>query len=76
MTIRVGFDLDQGMSYEQVNQWNYDNRLSRAFLDNELDPFLEADAEFSGGVSYENLLLAFDDFEDSLDSFKDFIGWE
>ncbi|MGH6718395.1 MAG: YbjN domain-containing protein, partial [Alphaproteobacteria bacterium] len=65
-----------GMSFEQINQWNYDNRLSRAFLDNEMDPFLESDAVFTGGVSYENLMAAFDDFEDSLGRFKTFIDWE
>ena len=75
LTLRVGFDLDQGMSYEQINQWNYDNRLSRAFLDKDMDPFLEADMTFTGGVGHENLMTTFADFEDSLGRFKTFVGW-
>jgi hypothetical protein len=75
LTLRTGFNLEPGMTYERINQWNYDNRLSRAFLDNEMDPYIEGDITFVGGISHENLLAGVSGFESQLAAFKDFIGW-
>jgi len=42
-------------SYQDVNEWNKNRRLSRAYIDNEGDPVLEADLLASGGVSMSRL---------------------
>ncbi|MSP81897.1 MAG: YbjN domain-containing protein [Alphaproteobacteria bacterium] len=76
LTMRTGFNLQAGMSYEQINQWNYDNRLSRAFLDNERDPYIEGDITLTGGLARDDLVAGFSGFESQLADFKDFIGWD
>jgi hypothetical protein len=75
LTLRQGFNLDPGMSYEHINQWNYDNRMSRAFLDEERDPFIEGDILMEGGISQDNLMASIAAFEEQLARFKTFIGW-
>ena len=42
-------------NYQDVNEWNKNRRLSRAYIDNDGDPVLEADLLASGGVSMSRL---------------------
>jgi hypothetical protein len=43
------------VSYETINAWNRDIRLSRAYLDRDQDPILEADLLSNGGISSKNI---------------------
>lgn len=43
------------VSYETINAWNRDIRLSRAYLDRDQDPILEADLLSNGGISNKNI---------------------
>jgi len=43
------------VNYAHVNQWNQEKRLSRAYIDSEGDPVLEADLLSNGGISRENI---------------------
>jgi hypothetical protein len=43
------------ISYETINAWNRDTRLSRAYLDRDQDPILEADLLSNGGISSKNI---------------------
>lgn len=57
-------------SLQRLNLWNMEHRFTRAYLDDELDPCLEADLDFEGGVSvgaikqfirlFEEAIAAFD----------------
>ena len=38
-------------SLRKINQWNKEKRFSRAYLDDDGDPCIEADLEFDGGVT-------------------------
>jgi hypothetical protein len=42
-------------SYQTMNTWNRDTRLSRAYLDRDQDPVLEADLLADGGISPKNI---------------------
>ena len=48
---RSGYDLDDGMSWDEMNDWNTALRYGKAWLDEEGDPFIELDLDLSGGSS-------------------------
>jgi len=58
---------------EDMNTWNRDKRLSKAYLDNDGDPVLEADLLSDGGLSKENFTEFFDVFQKSVNSFRVFL---
>ncbi|PPK50026.1 YbjN domain-containing protein [Marinobacter persicus] len=43
------------LSYEDMNEWNRTKRLSRAYLDADNDPVLEADLLSNGGLTKKNV---------------------
>lgn len=43
----------EGCTFEIVNEWNQTKRLSRAYLDEEGDPILEADLLANAGINKE-----------------------
>jgi hypothetical protein len=45
----AGFRAD--CSIKRVNEWNRTKRFSRAYIDDEGDPCIEADLDFDGGVT-------------------------
>lgn len=69
------YDLPQGMSLDRVNEWNRDYRFGKAYLDEEMDPFIEMDVNLDFGVSPENLLDTLDWWTVVMHGFEDFIGW-
>ena len=62
-----------GITYERINEWNRTKRLSRAYLDSDNDPILEADLLANGGLTTENVTEFFRIFMLSVDSFRSFI---
>jgi hypothetical protein len=48
----VGF-LDTPLSFEKANDWNRRRRFARAYQDEDGDAVLEADLDFTGGVTEE-----------------------
>ena len=60
------------LSYEDINQWNLRQRLSRAYLDAEHDPVLEADLLASGGLAPKQAAEFFRVFCGSTSSFHEF----
>jgi len=73
---RSGYDLDNSLSALKINEWNREKRFTKAYIDDEGDPFMEMDVNLDfDGVGTEN-------FEDTLDwwrllveEFEDFIEW-
>jgi hypothetical protein len=70
-----GFDMDKGSDLERINVWNRDKRYGKAYLDGEMDPFLEMDVNMSGGLpmatAKENMAL----WTAVLDEFQEHIDW-
>ena len=50
----VGFGGRQ-VSTEKVNEWNTRHRFARAYRDKDGEPVLEADIDFTGGVTEANI---------------------
>jgi hypothetical protein len=69
------FDLTKGIDLERINDWNRDKRYGKAYLDGEMDPFLEMDVNMTGGLppatAIENLAL----WTAVLAEFQDHIDW-
>ena len=61
------------ISYEDINTWNRNKRLSRAFLDDDKDPVLESDLMANAGMSPKHVTEFFRVFTDSTNAFRNFI---
>ncbi len=57
------------VSISRINDWNRTKRFSRAYLDKDGDPVLEADLDFEGGVTNESVARFVALFVQSLESF-------
>ncbi|GEO82657.1 YbjN domain-containing protein [Pararhodospirillum oryzae] len=55
---------------EKVNTWNKTRRYSRAYLDDDGDPVLEAEQDLAGGVTTARLVDFFQTFVQSLSTFS------
>ncbi|WP_409613853.1 YbjN domain-containing protein [Phenylobacterium sp.] len=71
----AAFDLDKGMTLEQINGWNRGKRFGRAYLDDEMDPFLEMDVDFEHGATAEAVVNALDTWVAVLPVFKEYVGF-
>lgn len=61
------------LSYQDINDWNRTMRLSRAYLDSDQDPTLEADLLANGGLTNKNVTEFFRVFLGSVKVFKEFV---
>jgi hypothetical protein len=61
------------VSYTDMNEWNRDHRLSRAYIDSDGDPVLEADLLSNGGLTIRNVTEMFRVFLQSVDSYHSFL---
>lgn len=57
------------VSISRINDWNRTKRFSRAYLDKDGDPVLEADLDFEGGVTTESVARFVALFVQSLETF-------
>lgn len=75
MQFNAGFDLTNGSTAGSMNDWNAGKRYTRAWIDDENDPWLAYDANLSPGGTYE----AIDDdlavWIMQLADFKKHINW-
>ncbi|MEN7343328.1 MAG: YbjN domain-containing protein [Pseudomonadota bacterium] len=65
----TGFDL----THRDINEWNRQQRLSRAYLDHENDPVLESDLLADAGYNAEHLARFVRIFLDSADVYREFL---
>ena len=71
-----GFDMENGSTLELMNEWNANKRFSKAYLDEEKDPYLELDLNLDfGGVSEESFRDTVETWEQLVAQFKDHIDW-
>ncbi len=61
------------ISPEAVNEWNRTKRLSRAYIDDENDPVLEADLLANGGLTPRHVTEFVRIFKDSVEVFRAFL---
>ena len=61
------------LDYRDMNTWNREHRLSRAYLDDEMDPVLEADLLANAGLSRRHVTEFFGVFRQSADAFRKFV---
>jgi hypothetical protein len=47
------FNLEDGTTYERVNDWNRSRRYGQAWVDEEMDPFVDMNVELERGASTE-----------------------
>lgn len=72
----AGFDLvSTGLSCTTINRWNREYRQSRAYLDSEGDPFLEADLSLRGGVAEDAIKMWLILYLTSVETFIEYIEW-
>ncbi|AFV77230.1 hypothetical protein Theos_2239 (plasmid) [Thermus oshimai JL-2] len=76
LMLTASFGMKEKPSLERINAWNRERRFSRAYLDEEGDPVLEADLDLEGGVADRAILAFIDLFEENLRAFASWIGWE
>ena len=60
----------------RINDWNASKRDTRAYLDKDGDPVLEADLDLEGGVSYGALAEFFKTWVQSVKLFTQHIGFQ
>ncbi|TPE45686.1 YbjN domain-containing protein [Maribrevibacterium harenarium] len=61
------------MTYKGINQWNRGYRFSRAYLDDDKDPILEADLLTNAGLNKRDVAEFFSVFVTSIKGFKMFL---
>lgn len=74
ITFSAGFDLDKGLSYSRINEWNSEKRFGRAYLDDEMDPYVQMDVDFERGATNEAISNVVDTWAAVLPVFKSFIN--
>ena len=71
----LGF-LDIKPSLEAINEWNYNKRFSRAYLDTDLDACVEMDLDLVKGVTAEYLDAQFELWSLVADQFSTHVGYK
>lgn len=72
----AGFDMDQPLSAERVNDWNRGTRFGKVYLDDESDPFVVMDVELGpDGIGRKNFDSVLDTWRVVLSDFRSFINW-
>ena len=61
------------LSYEDMNTWNRTKRLSRAYLDTDMDPILESDLLANAGLTAKQITEFFRVFQFSVGNFRMFL---
>ena len=72
----AGFDLDQKLSMEKVNDWNSGKRFVDCFIDEEGDPWFTYDINLSPGGTREALDDNFGVWLMFLPDMKEMAGWK
>jgi len=69
----TGIDLPDGLTLETINDWNRKNRFGRAYLDEEMDPYLQMDMDLEHGATTEAVGANLDTWAVVLPAFKAYI---
>jgi hypothetical protein len=70
----AGFDLPNGATLQAVNDWNRNQLVGQAYLDDQNDPYLNYFVTTTGGLTQENFADAVDWWRVALGEFKTALG--
>ncbi len=71
----AGYDLDKGTSLSKVNMWNREYRFGRAWLDDDMDPYLQYDVDFEIGATTEAISNVIARWETLVPDFKKYVDF-
>lgn len=71
----AGFDLKEGLKLEKVNEWNRKNRYLKAYLDDDMDPYVQYDINVNAGRTFAGLDDDFGVWTGMISDFTTFIDW-
>lgn len=72
---RSGYDLADGMTLEDVNEWNTAMRYGKVWLDEVDDPYLELDLDLSQGSTDGQVRRYAEAWGALMKHFQDYIGY-
>ena len=72
----AGFDMSEPTAMDVVNEWNETRVYSRAFLDDEGDPFVQLPVPVARALSQDDIRRLVDVWESELTRFTDAIGFD
>ena len=72
----AGFDLPNGSTPQVINDWNTNNLVGQAYLDNEQDPFLNYFVTTTGGLTQENFADVVDWWKVAMGNFETAVGFQ
>ena len=76
ITISSGFDLEEGTTLAAMNDWSSTKLFLQAYLDDEMDPFIEMHINLKFGVNEKNFLDTLEWWVAIQAEFIDYIGFE
>lgn len=72
----AGFDMPNGLTPAQINEWNRDRRYGKVYVDDQGDPYIEYDINLDGdGVGAKNFDTSLEIWHSLINDFRTFIGW-
>jgi hypothetical protein len=69
----LGLDMEDGISLDDVNEWNAGYRFARVYRDEENDPIMEYDIDVERGCTKEALENAVERWVALIDTFDEFL---
>jgi len=76
MMFTAGFDMAEPVGWEVVNDWNETRVYSRAFIDEEGDPYVQMPVPTAEALSEDEIRRLVDIWESAVIKFTDTIGFE
>jgi hypothetical protein len=74
LLFKAGYELNDKVGMDVINQWNATRLFGRAYLDDVSDPWLELVLNMHGGVTRAQFEKTFEWWETSVGEFEDEIG--
>lgn len=74
LLFKAGYELNEKVSMDVINQWNATRLFGRAYLDEVSDPWIELVLNVRGGVTRKQFESTFEWWETSVGEFEDAIG--
>ena len=74
LLFKAGYELNDKVGMDVINQWNATRLFGRAYLDDVSDPWIELVLNMQGGVTRQQFEKTFEWWETSVGEFEDEIG--
>ena len=74
LLFKAGYELNDKVGMDVINQWNATRLFGRAYLDEVSDPWIELVLNMQGGVTRAQFEKTFEWWETSVGEFEDQIG--